>query len=109
MYQSKQCPKCGGGDIAGPHNVHGGDRHIKIDLPGISTATLLAVTCVRCGYTELYSDGGGLKNIRSSGRFLSRERHHQPAQVRGPRKCPVCGTKIKQETQYCSECGSMVA
>jgi predicted nucleic-acid-binding Zn-ribbon protein len=105
MYQSKQCPKCGSGDIAGPHKIHGGEGRIKIDLPGLSTATLVALTCARCGYSEFYSDRGGLANIRRSGRFLSRtHRMH----VETTRICQVCKTQVDSESQYCPECGSMV-
>ncbi|MGY5853471.1 MAG: hypothetical protein RTU92_07910 [Candidatus Thorarchaeota archaeon] len=107
MYQSKQCPKCGSRDIAGPHNIHGGDHHIKIDLPGLSTATLVALTCVRCGYSEFYSDRGGLSNIRRSGRFLSRSQDPH-AYAETIRICQVCKTQVDSETQYCPECGSML-
>ncbi len=112
MIQSKQCPKCGGGNIAGPHNVHGGEHHIRIDLPGFPTATLIAFTCAKCGYTEMYSDSGGLNNIRSSSRWYSREMDSGPGYEVVPttrgRKCAVCGTIIEGNDRYCPECGSMI-
>ncbi len=111
MIQTKKCPKCGGGNIAGPHNVHGGEHHIKIDLPGISTATIIAITCANCGYTEMYSDRGGLANINRSGRWYSREADSGPTFDYVPavgRKCKVCGTVIMGDDRYCPECGSMV-
>ncbi|MHA2296648.1 MAG: hypothetical protein ACXAEU_20515 [Candidatus Hodarchaeales archaeon] len=41
MIFTGKCPKCNNNRIAGPHRVHGGDsHHVKIDLPGFSTATL---------------------------------------------------------------------
>ena len=55
MIKSRQCPKCGGRRIAGPHRIFG-QHHVRIDLPGMSTATLEAITCADCGYTELYAD-----------------------------------------------------
>jgi predicted nucleic-acid-binding Zn-ribbon protein len=104
MIRSKKCPKCGDNRIAGPHNVHGGDgTHIKIDLPGFSTATLLALTCADCGYTEFYSDRIGLDNIRSSGRFVIQTRPIRPS------KCSVCGAPATGKESYCKECGSLIS
>ncbi|MHA1449420.1 MAG: hypothetical protein ACTSP4_08375, partial [Candidatus Hodarchaeales archaeon] len=70
LFRGK-CPKCGCGTIGGPFRIHGGDSsHVKIDLPGFSTATLDAFTCCDCGFTEFYADQGGIDNVRRSGRFL---------------------------------------
>lgn len=104
MIHSKKCPKCGDNRIAGPHNVHGGEGHIKIDLPGFPTATLVALTCANCGYTELYSDRIGLDNIRSSGRFIM----HTQARPTKPSRCSVCGAPASGEDNYCEECGSLI-
>ena len=93
------CPKCGDNRIAGPHRVHADRMHLKIDLPGLSTATLESFTCASCGYTELYSDPMGLSNIRSSGRFRT------PAHHEAPKTCPVCATKVHPSSDRCSECG----
>ena len=65
---TKICPKCQSREIAGPHRIHGGEHHIRIDLPGMPTATLEAYTCLNCGLTELFPDYGGFRNIQSSGR-----------------------------------------
>ncbi len=99
MNRTGVCPKCGGNRIAGPHRVHASDHHLKIDLPGFSTATLESFTCTNCGYTELYSDRMGLNNIRSSGRF------RQPVQHAAPKTCPVCATKVHPSSDRCPECG----
>jgi len=101
MINSRQCPKCGGTQIAGPHKIFG-QHHVRIDLPGVSTATLEALTCADCGYTELYSDRTGLNNIRKSGRFLS-----MPQQT-SSRSCAFCGTKVRADTTYCPECGNNI-
>jgi len=101
MINSRQCPKCGGAQIAGPHRIFG-QHHVRIDLPGMSTATLEALTCADCGYTELYSDRVGLSNIKKSGRFL------QGRQSASPRSCAFCGTKVRADATYCSECGNSI-
>ena len=99
MNRTGICPKCRGNRIAGPHRVHGGDIHIKVDLPGFPTATLESFTCGDCGYTELYSDRVGLSNIRSSGRF------RVPAQGTTSKTCPVCATEVYPSATRCPECG----
>ena len=99
MNRKGICPKCEDNRIAGPHRVHADRMHLKIDLPGISTATLDAYTCANCGYTELYSDRMGLDNIRSSGRFQTPS-YHEP-----PRACPICASKVRPGASRCSECG----
>ena len=99
MNRTGVCPKCGDNHIAGPHRVHASEHHLKIDLPGFSTATLESFTCANCGYTELYSDRMGLNNIRSSGRF------RQPVQHAAPKTCPVCATKVHPGSDRCPECG----
>lgn len=104
MIRSKECPKCGDRRIAGPHNIHGGEHHIKIDLPGFPTATLIAFTCANCGYTEFYSDRIGLDNIRKSGRFIL---NTQTRPTR-PSKCSVCGAPVSKDGSYCEECGSLL-
>ena len=68
MRNTGICPKCNNREIAGPHRLHADERHLKIDLPGLSTATLEAFTCLNCGYTELFPDVGGMNNLRRSGR-----------------------------------------
>jgi len=103
MIKSKTCPKCGGTKIAGPHKVHGANQHIAIDLPGLSTATLETFTCSECGYTEFYADKIGLRNIRSSGRFVLNPRM---GAFRVPRRCPNCGAETQPESSYCQECGT---
>lgn len=103
MLNSKQCPKCGSSSLAGPHRILG-DGYVRIDLPGLSTATLEAITCTNCGYTELYSDRIGLQNIRRDGRILQGPSRSIP---RGnPRICRFCGTKANPDAIYCPECGN---
>jgi predicted nucleic-acid-binding Zn-ribbon protein len=99
MIQTKQCPKCGNNRIAGPHRVYG-QHHVRIDLPGLSTATLEAFTCADCGYTEFYSDAMGLRNIRNVGRFVL-SRPSQPTA-----RCKRCGAYIKPGDSFCQECGT---
>jgi len=100
MHRTGKCSKCGSSNVAGPHRVHGGDgAYVKVDLPGFSTATLDSFTCADCGYTEFYSDRGGLRNIRSSGRFRTQMIQHEQ------RTCPVCATKMHPNSNRCPECG----
>ena len=101
MINSQECPKCGCDKIAGPHRIFS-QHHVKIDLPGVLTATLEALTCIDCGYTELYSDRLGLDNIKKAGRFLSRP------QGETARTCPFCGTQIRSDATYCPECGNNI-
>lgn len=70
MRNTGVCPKCGSRDIAGPHRLHA-EGHLSIDLPGWSTATLEAFTCLNCGYTEMFPDGAGFANVRRSGRRMN--------------------------------------
>lgn len=51
MIDSGTCPKCGSKQIAGPHRIMG-QHHVRVDLPGLLTATLESLTCGICGYTE---------------------------------------------------------
>ncbi|TFG34087.1 zinc-ribbon domain-containing protein [Candidatus Thorarchaeota archaeon] len=101
MIKTGRCPKCGGTNIAGPHRIFG-EQHVRVDLPGILTATLEAVTCANCGYTELYSDSLGLENIRKAGRFLS------TSQSASRTRCPYCETELRSGASFCPECGNTV-
>ena len=101
MIKEGECPKCGGKNISGPHRMFG-QQHIRLDLPGLSTATLEAYTCADCGYTELYSDNLGLTNIRKAGRFIS------TSQGMGSTHCPYCGTEVRLGTTLCPECGNTI-
>ncbi|MBN2230222.1 MAG: zinc-ribbon domain-containing protein [Candidatus Thorarchaeota archaeon] len=101
MIKTGTCPKCGSTRIAGPHRIQG-QGYVRVDLPGMLTATLEAVTCADCGYTELYSDRIGLENIRKSGRFLSTPVMSTQSQ------CPYCGTKVRPGAVFCPECGNTV-
>ena len=106
MIHSKTCPKCGSGRIAGPHRIYG-QHHVRIDLPGFSTATLESFTCADCGFTEFYADQIGLKNINASGRFL--QEYAQPELHIVRRDCPYCGTKLKAGATFCHECGQYMS
>jgi predicted nucleic-acid-binding Zn-ribbon protein len=101
MIKTGICPKCGGANIAGPHRIYG-QQHVRIDLPGFATATLEAITCTDCGYTELYSDKLGLENIRKAGRFISTSQEIRQSQ------CPYCGTEVHAGTTFCPECGNTI-
>lgn len=106
MMGFQTCPKCNHSRIAGPHRVHADRGHSKIDLPGLSTATLQAFTCVNCGYTELYADRMGRDNIKRSGRFTSRPRTSSRSRLRRDDVCLTCGALISGETIFCHDCGS---
>ncbi|MHA1993356.1 MAG: hypothetical protein ACW97Z_02330 [Candidatus Hodarchaeales archaeon] len=116
MKISESCPKCHRSRIAGPHRVHADRSHSKIDLPGLSTATLQAYTCIDCGYTEFYADHMGRENIKKSGRFLSQRRTEPDFhtvdfdRTRRINKrndvCPTCGALVTGETIFCDDCGS---
>ena len=106
MIHSNTCPKCGSNRIAGPHRV-AGQHHVRIDLPGMLTATLESFTCADCGYTEFYADRIGLDNINKSGRFVLGPVDQQPQVSR--RECPYCGTKLKAGTISCPECGQYLS
>ncbi|MBD3405668.1 MAG: hypothetical protein GF411_06000 [Candidatus Lokiarchaeota archaeon] len=97
--RSGQCPKCGSGEIAGPHGTLTGEGRLRIDLPGIRTATVLSLTCENCGYTEFYADRGGLENLRRDGRQF------QSQTQRSHERCPRCGTRVTPMSSLCSECG----
>ncbi|MFW9958521.1 MAG: zinc ribbon domain-containing protein [Candidatus Odinarchaeota archaeon] len=101
MIRSKQCPKCGSRNIAGPHKMQG-DTYVRVDLPGLSTATLETFTCVDCGYTEMYADEIGLSNIRKVGRFTLN------APIEETRSCPYCGTLVRHGAHFCPECGNNI-
>ncbi|RLI56849.1 MAG: hypothetical protein DRO87_02930 [Candidatus Thorarchaeota archaeon] len=107
MIFSHKCPKCGSTKIAGPHRVMGRD-HVRIDLPGFSTATLETFTCADCGYTEFYSDRTGLENIRRSGRYVLNQQPNpatSPSTTRSNR-CSLCGAVNPEGSTVCRECGS---
>ncbi|MFW9925757.1 MAG: zinc ribbon domain-containing protein [Candidatus Thorarchaeota archaeon] len=107
MINSNTCPKCGGNRIAGPHKIYG-QHHVRIDLPGMSTATLESFTCADCGYTELYADRIGLNNINDTGRFiLGSPPVSQPQTERS--NCPYCGTRLKSGAKSCPECGQYLS
>ncbi|MFW9992124.1 MAG: hypothetical protein ACFFD4_08670 [Candidatus Odinarchaeota archaeon] len=104
MIFSGKCPKCSNSRIAGPHRIHGGDgHHIRIDLPGMSTATLDSFTCAKCGYTEFYSDQGGLSNINRSGRFI--ELSTSIASTVSV-ECRECGNPLMAGDGFCPRCGT---
>ncbi|MFX1578833.1 MAG: zinc ribbon domain-containing protein [Promethearchaeota archaeon] len=106
MIHSQTCPKCGSSRIAGPHKV-AGQHHVRVDLPGFSTATLESFTCADCGYTEFYVDQIGLQNINSNGRFLLGTTPQEPEITR--RTCPYCGSKLRPGAISCHECGQYLS
>ncbi|MFX1481740.1 MAG: zinc-ribbon domain-containing protein [Promethearchaeota archaeon] len=107
MIHTGTCPKCGSTRIAGPHKI-AGEHHVRIDLPGFSTATLESFTCAECGYTEFYVDRIGLQNINNSGRFVLHT-YHTP-QVRSEKRvCPYCGTELRPGSLTCHECGQILS
>ena len=66
------------------------------------SATLEAITCADCGYTELYADRLGLDNLNKVGRFLDNLVEHES------RVCAYCGTRIRSDAVFCPECGNNV-
>ncbi len=106
MIRTKTCPKCGGGRIAGPHRIYG-QHHVRIDLPGMSTATLESFTCADCGFTEFYADRIGLQNINTSGRFVLDSA--QQEQRVTERQCPYCGSDLRPDAISCHECGQYIS
>ncbi|TFG33932.1 hypothetical protein EU527_05990 [Candidatus Thorarchaeota archaeon] len=101
MIKTGQCPKCRSPKIAGPHRIQG-QYHIRVDLPGVLTATLESFTCTECGYSELYCDKQGLENVRKVGRFVSTSEDINQSH------CPYCGTLIRHGSTFCSECGNTI-
>jgi predicted nucleic-acid-binding Zn-ribbon protein len=109
MIHTHTCPKCGSGRIAGPHKI-AGEHHVRIDLPGFSTATLESFTCADCGYTEFYADQIGLRNINTSGRFVLGQYQTRQQQQRPERRtCQFCGSQLRQGSLTCHECGQIVS
>ncbi|MHA1979090.1 MAG: hypothetical protein ACW98I_19455 [Candidatus Hodarchaeales archaeon] len=106
MINSFQCPKCNNNKIAGPHRIHADRRHSKIDLPGLSTATLEAYTCVGCGFTEFYVDDLGRENMIKSGRFLSSKYERDSFSTK--QYCSVCNSEIHKNNEYCDSCGTQI-
>ena len=106
MINSSKCPKCENNRIAGPHRIHADRSHSKIDLPGFSTATLQAYTCIKCGYTEFYVDALGRNNMKQSGRFLSDS--YSSESYPTIRYCLFCSSKITEKTDYCNTCGAQL-
>ncbi len=107
MLSARKCPKCDNEQIAGPHKLQGKDSHrIRIDLPGLKTAMLESFTCTHCGYTELYSDRLGLKNIIQTGRFLPHV--SAPDAVRPTQICSNCGAQINEGGRFCTTCGAEI-
>ena len=106
MIHSNTCPKCASNRIAGPHKI-AGEHHVRIDLPGFSTATLESFTCADCGYTEFYADRIGLQNINTSGRFVLGTTPQDSVPTKRP--CPYCGTEVHVEAIVCHECGQYLS
>lgn len=98
-----KCPKCNNSRIAGPHRLHA-YGHLSIDLPGSKTATLNALTCANCGFTEFYSDKKGLRNINQVGRFLTDV--SEQLNFSSEKWCPTCGSIILDKHQFCTNCGA---
>ena len=106
MIRTKTCPKCGSNRIAGPHRVYG-QHHVRIDLPGIATATLESFTCADCGFTEFYADRVGLQNVNTSGRFGLDSTQQEQRVTR--RQCPYCGSDLRSGEISCHECGQYLS
>ncbi len=100
MLKAKKCPNCGSTSIVGPHLLE--RLAVAIDLPGFYTATLTALSCTDCGYTELYSDCDGLANLRRLVKPLSDE--EADAQV----ICSRCGEAAKPGMRFCPRCKTLL-
>ena len=77
MINSGECPKCGCEKIAGPHLA------LRFSISVRATASLHALVCIECGYTELYCDKKGAKNLI---RFGSMHEVPQSNSIRGTPK-----------------------
>ena len=104
MKISGKCPKCGNTDIRGPHRIQG-QYHVKVDLPGIRTATFDSYTCTNCGYSELYTDRTGLYNLRNDGRIYRVQRESSKSSRQKTSSCPNCGAPISRSDTFCPNCG----
>ena len=104
MKLTGKCPKCGNNDIRGPHRIQG-QYHVKVDLPGIRTATFDSYTCTQCGYSELYTDQTGLYNLRNDGRRYST--HFRSSSPKSA-SCSNCGAPVSSADTYCPNCGGKI-
>ena len=113
---SVSCSNCGSTQIAGPYRIHGGNGHIKIDLPGLRTATLVSLTCTNCGYVEFYVDDGGLRNIRRLIQYVPEEEKEEPeiddeeeiepeSETETIYYCTQCNHEVNPEDRFCPNCG----
>ena len=105
------CPKCESNQIAGPHRIHAYRGHARIDLPGLSTATFEAYTCVTCGFTEFYVDKMGRFNIEKSGRIrtsyeASTTSIRKRTKYQRKKICLVCNSELSEDSERCENCGS---
>jgi predicted nucleic-acid-binding Zn-ribbon protein len=111
MKETGKCPKCGNTDIRGPHRIQG-QYHVKVDLPGMRSATFDSLTCTKCGYSELYSDRLGIDNIKRDGR---RYHTHKDYNTRNMKigdisanfsiNCSNCKSYLVEEDVFCPNCG----
>jgi predicted nucleic-acid-binding Zn-ribbon protein len=114
MKESGKCPKCGSADIRGPHRIQG-QYHVKVDLPGMRTATFDSFTCTNCGYSELYTDSLGLDNLKTDGRKHYVRGDYQNRQMKIGNinanftvTCSNCISPLAEEDVFCPNCGEKV-
>lgn len=100
MKFTQECPICGSTEISGPHYLSGrfGPSIPLIALPNGRTSMLKSLTCSKCGYSQLYADEKGLKNIKNAGRT-----YEMPDM--GNEYCPNCGASFEHGLRRCSKCG----
>ena len=58
----KECSKCGNQQFAGPLRLEVNMGRVYFDLPE-RTAGVIGYICTQCGYTEIYVDKKGFKNL----------------------------------------------
>jgi predicted nucleic-acid-binding Zn-ribbon protein len=101
MRFTQKCPICGSTEIIGPHKVYG-YYGIRIRVSGFQSAKINALTCLMCGYTQLYADNQDLQKIKEEG---IEGRIHDLSEAEFDEFCPSCGAIFENGSRKCSSCG----
>ncbi|MHA1975407.1 MAG: hypothetical protein ACW98F_06215 [Candidatus Hodarchaeales archaeon] len=102
MKFTQECPICGSNNISGAHPVStmlGGGIPVIVLQTG-RTSRLRSLTCLTCGYTQIYADRKGLQNLRESGKVYEIPDMENVY-------CPQCGARFEKGLRKCSKCGLM--
>lgn len=68
LKKTGRCPKCQNRGIATNKvraRMFGLGARVYIPAGNLRTSTLKAYVCLKCGYSELYADEKGLKNLKT--------------------------------------------